>query len=284
MKPADLPLALLAGLAASQLTLMTRSGPGAGDYAIMAALVWLGGAVLLHDDRQQRGFPPAPWPLLLPGLLLLLWCLLVLSFALRLYDPLVHLLPLAALLGLALVSNASPRRRLFRQLLLLGLLPPAMLLFQALLPPEGPARLTATFSAFLLWLAGQPALAEGIVVLLPGRSLEIGQGCLGLNTISLCLGAVVVFALLLPAHRHRTLLALAAAAVLVAFVVNGLRVALLGFTDPEPAPGWWNELHGFDFWHIGLGSSLFSLLAMGGTTVLVVASLEWELRRRRSGG
>lgn len=42
MKPADLPLVLLAGLAACQLTLMTRSGPGAGDYAIMAALVWLG--------------------------------------------------------------------------------------------------------------------------------------------------------------------------------------------------------------------------------------------------
>ncbi|MFS6828117.1 archaeosortase/exosortase family protein [Cyanobium sp. ATX-6F1] len=253
---------------------MTRSWPPWSGWGSRAAA------------RRPRPapLPPAPPALLLPGLLLLLWCLLVLSFAMRLYDPLVHLLPLAALLGLALVSAAGPRARLFRQLLLLGLLPPAMLLFQALLPPDGLARLTAQFSAFLLWLGGQPALAEGIVVQLPGRSLEVGQGCLGLNTISLCVAAVVLFALLVPAHRLRTQLALAAGAVLVAFVVNGFRVALLGFTDPEPAPGWWNELRGFDFWHIGLGSSLFSLLAMGGTTALVVASLEWKLSRQRSGG
>ncbi len=280
-RPVDLWLLLLAALAATQLTLMARAGTGPGTFTIAAALAWMGGGLLLLERGQALGLPASPPRLLLPGLALLLWCLLVLSFASRLFDPLLHLLPLAALLGLAMVAGAGPAGGLFRQLALIGLLPPAQLFSYALLPTGFLAGLTAQIAAFLLWLGGQSAFAQGILILLPGRALEIGPGCTAVIAMGLCLSAVVVFALLFPVHSLRLNLALAAGALLIAFLVNAMRVALLGVTLMEPGPGWWEQLRGFQFWHDGIGSHLFSLLAMGGTCGLYLTSLEWKLRRQR---
>jgi exosortase/archaeosortase family protein len=283
-RPVDLWLLLMAALAASQLTLMSRAGTGPGTFTIAAALAWIGGGLLLFERGQEQGLPPAPPRLLLPGLVLLLWCLLVLSFAARLYDPLLHLLPLAALWGLSLVGGAGPATGLFRQLGLIGLIPPAQLFSYVLLPTGFLAGFTAQIAAFLLWLGGQSALAHGIQILLPGRTLEIGPGCTAVISMNLCLAAVVVFALLFPVHSLRLNLALAAGALLIAFLVNAVRVALLGFTLFETGPDWWEQVRGFQFWHDGLGSHLFSLLAMAGTTGLYLASLEWKLQRGRSRG
>jgi exosortase/archaeosortase family protein len=282
-RPVDLWLLLLAALASAQLTLMARSGPGAGTFTIAAALAWMAGGLLLYERAQAEGLPPAPPRLWLPGLLLLLWCLLVLSFAMRLYDPLLHLLPLAALLGLALVAGVGPSGGLLWNLGLIGLIPPAQLFTFALLPTHFLAGLTAQTAAFLIWLGGQSASAEGIRILLPERTLEIGPGCTAVISMGLCLAAVLVFALLFPVHRLRLNLALGAAALVFAFLVNALRVALLGFTLQEPDPSWWQQLRGFDFWHDGTGSHLFSLVAMTGTCALYLATLEWKLRRQRRG-
>lgn len=283
-RPVDLWLLLLAALAATQLTLLARAGAGPGTYTIASALAWMGGGLLLFERGQAEGLPPPPPRLLLPGLLLLLWCLLVLSFAARLVDPLLYVLPLAALLGLALVAGVPPASGLFRSLGLIGLLTPAQWFSHALVPTGFLAGLTAQMAAFLLWLGGQTAVAQGILIRLPGRTLAVGQNCTAVIAMGLCLAAVVVFALLFPAHSLGLNLALAAGALLIAFLVNALRVALLGFTLFKPGPGWWDQVRSFDFWHGGLGSNLFSLLAMGGTCALYMASLEWKLRRQQRVG
>lgn len=277
-------LVLLAGLAASQLTLMARAGTGPGTFTIAAALAWMGGGLLLVERCREEGLPPAPRRQLLAGLLLLLWCLLVLSFAARLFDPLLHMLPLAALWGLALVGGVAPASTLFRQLGVIGLLPPAQLFSYLLLPTGFLAGLTAQIAAFLLWLGGRSALAQGILIEMPGRALEIGPGCTAVISMGLCLAAVVVAAQLFPVHPLLLNLALAAGALLVAFLVNALRVALLGFTLTGSATIGEDSLQAFQFWHDGIGSHLFSLLAMGGTCALYLASLEWKLRRQRRGG
>jgi exosortase/archaeosortase family protein len=172
---------------------------------------------------------------------------------------------------------------LLRQLLLLGLMPPLMLLNHAFGPSGLLAPATAQGSAFLIWITGMPAVARGIHVLLPHRVLEIGAGCTGLNTISLCLAAVVALALLFPVQSLRRTIAIAAAALVLALVINTVRVALLAFTTTTPAEGLFGPWHSFEFWHTGGGSHLFSLLAMAGVTGLYALSLLALLRRSQGG-
>ncbi len=273
-------LALLAGLVSTQLTLLIRAGVSA--FAIMAALSWVGGGVLLWDWQQQRGLGTPSRPQLLAGLVLLLWCLLVLSLPARLYDPLLHLVPLAGLLGLALVAGVGPGRPLALQLAVIGLLLPAQVLINRFLPTQALAWMTAHGSAFLLWLLGQPATALGTSILMPGKELVVDLSCTGVNIMSLNLAALVVIALLIPVLPWRTLLTLAGVSLLVAFAVNALRVALLGFMDPESGEGWRAQVSSFHFWHQGAGSQLFSLLAMGLTCALMLAVIEstWRQQRR----
>lgn len=139
-------LTLLSCLAAAQLTLLVRADYAA--FAIMASLSWLAGALLLMEREEQTSAPALdqlPRSRVLPGLLLLLWSLLVLSRVARLYDPLLHLLPLASLLGLALLGGLAWRSSGLAALALIGALLPAQVLINRFLPtapwprsPPGP--------------------------------------------------------------------------------------------------------------------------------------------------
>ncbi|MEX1316242.1 MAG: archaeosortase/exosortase family protein [Synechococcaceae cyanobacterium] len=280
-------LTLLAALAASQLTLLVRAGMGA--FAIMAALSWLGGGVLLAEREEQGGdleLASIPRRRLVPAYLLLLWALLVLSLAARLYDPLLHLLPLAALLGLGLALGARWRSRLVFELTLIALLLPAQVLINRFLPTAQLAAVTAWVSAFLLWLVGQPAFPDGDRIVMQHQVLVVDASCTGVNTLALCLAAILLLALLIPpppwrCGRGATVAVMAALALLLAFAVNAVRVTILGLTSSDPPQAWYGPLVSFDFWHDGGGSHLFSLLAMGLVCGLYVLALELALRSAR---
>lgn len=277
-------LTLLAALAASQLTLAGRAG--VADFTIMAALPWLAGAVLLFE-REEEGAARAPeqvtagrwWA----GVLALLWCLLVLSFAGRLHDPLFWLLPLAALTALALLSGVGWRAPLLAQLVVLGLLLPAQGMLNVAVPVAPLARLTARVSAQLLWLLGQPAFAQGDQIVMPSQVLLVDGSCTGRSTLAFCLATLVALRILLPLPRrgrHIAMAALTAITLAGIFLLNGLRIALLAFTVPDPGPGPLQALRGFDFWHGGPGAQLFSLAASGLVCGAYVQLLAWQLRRR----
>jgi len=266
-----LPLLLLGTIASAQLTLYWRSGGRLETVALMASLSWLGGALLLADAGGPLAVRRRAWALGLPGLI---WSLLVLTNAARLYDPLLHLLPLVVLPALGLLGGVPLRSRPMVDLVAMGLLLPLQLLLNRLLPQLPLARTTAELSAFLVWLGGGSALAEGAAVRLPGRTLVVGASCTGAETLSLCLAGLVMLALLFPVpclqrHRGSGLLLLGALSLGAAFVLNGLRVAVLALTPAEA----------FVFWHDGGGSHLF---AMASLAVLVAAYLvltEWSLRQ-----
>ncbi|MEX1322718.1 MAG: archaeosortase/exosortase family protein [Synechococcaceae cyanobacterium] len=280
-------LTLLAALAASQLTLLVRAGMGA--FAIMAALSWLGGCVLLAERAELGGdleLASIPRRRLVPAYLLLLWALLVLSLAARLYDPLLHLLPLAALLGLGLALGARWRSRLVFELTLIALLLPAQVLINRFLPTAQLAAVTAWVSACLLWLVGQPAFPDGDRIVMQHQVLVVDASCTGVNTLALCLAAILLLALLIPpppwrCGRAATVAVMAALALLLAFAVNAVRVTILGLTSSDPPQAWYGPLVSFDFWHDGGGSHLFSLLAMGLVCGLYVLALELALRSAR---
>ena len=286
-------LTLLAALAATQLTLAGRAG--VGDFVIMAGLSWLGGAVLLLEREEQvAGGGTSPQAALaslprrrfLPGALLLLWALLVLSFAGRLYDPLFWVLPLAVLTGLGLLAGAAWRSPLLTRLALIGALLPAQGLFNALWPVEPLALLTARVTALLLWLIGRPAFASGRAVMLDGQVLLVDGGCTGHTTLSFCLATLALLWLLFPlgvrsGPARLTPLLLVPLLLVAVFLLNAVRIAVLAYTVRDPGDGWWRAWRGFAFWHDGLGAQLFALLASGLVCLVYVGLLEWQLRRRR---
>ncbi|WP_094554077.1 archaeosortase/exosortase family protein [Synechococcus sp. 1G10] len=287
-QPASLArLTLLAGLASTQLTLLMRAGMA--PFAIMASLSWLGGGLLLVEQEDKDDVLELGRILrrrLFPGVLLLLWALLVLSFAARLYDPLLHLVPVASLLGLALALGARWRSRLVLELTVIALLLPAQVLINRFLPTAQLAAVTAWVSAFLLWLVGQPALSEGDRIVMQEQILVVDASCTGVNTMALCLAATLLLVLLIPPPswrwgRSATVAIMAMLALVLAFAVNAIRVALLGLTTHDPPKAWYGSLMSFDFWHDGGGSNLFSLTAMGLVCGLYVLALEVALRRSR---
>lgn len=266
-----LPLLLLGTIASAQLTLYWRSGGRLETVALMASLSWIGGALLLADAEGQGGMHRRAWILGLPGLI---WGLLVLTTTARLYDPLLHLLPLAVLPSLGLVGGVPLRSRTMVDLVAMGLLLPLQLLLNRLLPLLPLARTTAELAAFLVWLGGGSALAEGPALRLPDRTLLVGASCTGAETLSLCLAGLVLLVLLFPVpclqrHRGRGLLLLAGFSLGAAFVINGLRVAVLALTPAEA----------FVFWHDGSGSHLFAMASLALLVASYLALTEWSLRQ-----
>ncbi len=285
-------LTLLVSLAASQLTLLVRADFAA--FAIMATLSWLAGALLLLEREEQGSSLPLSrlsGGSLLAGLLMLLWSLLVLSRVGRLYDPLLHLLPLVALAGLALLSGIPWRSAFLGKLVFIGSLLPAQVLINRFLPDGPIATVTARVSSLLLWALGRQAYADGHLIVLPERTMLVGSSCTGINTMALCLAAAVVLVILLPppsrGPRHsrqsswRAGLILAAVALVVSFMVNTVRIVLLAYTDVTPGLTGLAQWRSFDFWHDGLGSNLFSLLAMSLVCVVWVTVQELALRQAR---
>ncbi|MEO1002573.1 MAG: archaeosortase/exosortase family protein [Cyanobacteria bacterium J06638_7] len=282
-------LALLAGLAASQLTLAARGG--VADFTIMAALSWLAGAILLLE-REEGGtvlgsaaVPAGRW---WAAVLALLWCLLVLSFAGRLHDPLFWLLPLLALPALALLGGSGWRAPLLGQLVVLGLLLPAQGLFNLAVPVAPLARLTARVSAQLLWLLGQPAFAQQDRIVMTTQVLVVDGSCTGRSTLAFSLATLVALVILLPLPRSGrgggggragSIAVLALLTLAGVFLLNGVRIALLAFTQRDPQPAPLAVLRDFDFWHSGAGAQLFSLAASALVCGLYVLQLEWRLRQ-----
>lgn len=290
--PAWVRLTLLIALASAQLTLAARGGQGA--FVIMALLPWLGGAVLLIERGQVQPSAKAAdvGPLATGlGLVLLFWSLLVLSFAARLYDPLLAFIPLAALPALALLGGLSLREPLVREVAAIGALLPAQVLINVLLPVEPLARLTAKLSALLLWMLGRPAFAESNRIVLPDQILLVDASCTGRTTLAFCLATAALLLVLLPLpalpsslrRRQRSLLLVlfALGSLLGVVLLNSVRITLLAFTSQRTPAGFLETLRSFSFWHDGHGAQLFSLLASAIVCAGYVGVQE-ALRRRNA--
>jgi exosortase/archaeosortase family protein len=270
--PSWLRLLLISGLASAQLTLYWRTGNANIEaFSIMAAVSWIGATMLLLGLEEQQASLPLvqiPWTRFWLGVLLVVWCLNVLSFAAQFYDPLLHGVPLMAGVGVALLAGVRLRSRLMLELAVIGALLPLQVLANRFLPSDWLASSTAQASAALLWLAGTPAVAQGHEVSLADKTLLVGASCTGLNTLMLVIAALLMVQLISGIGQQRWwrawlrwFLALGLALV-AAWAINACRVCLLAWMDPAEPQQWWQQLRSFDFWHEGWGSHLFSLVAM----------------------
>lgn len=271
-------LVALSAIATAQTTLCWRADVLA--LAIPSCLAWMFGLLVL-DEAFQRPWAspgaaaPSPLPFRLLGGALLLWCLAVLTLASQFYDPLQQFLPLAALLGTALVCWGPGRRRLLLLLATYGALVPLQVWGVPYLP-DGLYRwvgvATARTAGLGLSLIGRFGASDGIYLALPERTVAVAGTCTGLTVLALCLATVLCFQITFRLFRPLKLAAVLLASAGACFLVNSGRVALLALTDRR-CDGvdrlFWCQLH---FWHDGLGSLLFSLLAVWATCWLIGAA------------
>ncbi|MEM9162827.1 MAG: cyanoexosortase A, partial [Cyanobacteria bacterium P01_F01_bin.4] len=182
------------------------------------------------------------------------------------YDPFLRIAPLLSALGLALLASGFGGLRQYWQMLLAlcFLAPPPTALTQIFnLSP-----VTAKFSAALLWYSGFDVLRQGTFILLPKGGIEVIAGCSGVENMAHLLGLSVLFLLLFEIRRTDRFW-VPTVAVILAFVVNGVRIALMAYL----VASYGEDV--FEYWHKGEGSLLFSM-----ATVALFGVFCWFLIRR----
>lgn len=129
------------------------------------------------------------------------------------------------------------------------------------------SELTARFSTLLLWFLGFDVYRQGVNIYLPGGNIKVYSGCSGLTLITQLIGISVIFLVVFNTKwRLPKQLLVVVFSATIAFCVNGIRVSLMTILVAS------ENLEAFDYWHIGQGSLIFSLLA-----VLLFLGLCWIL-------
>ena len=187
----------------------------------------------------------------------LLLGLLRLSAALPESGSFLRGFPLVTVLGLGLlVSGTRGLYHYWKALLLFGLLTLNPLLTLSLELINLP-RLTAQTATFMLWYTGFDVRREGLSLLLPTGRVDVYGACSGIHSMLQMLYISVLFVLLFslrsPAQRVLTV----ALAVIIGFIVNAARVALMAVLVAL------SQKNAFEYWHTGNGSLIFSAIAVG---------------------
>lgn len=241
-------LGIAVGLTTIYKTLLWRSGDRA--HLGMSILFGLAVVSLLWDKRRSLNLESDPISIGL-GTLLMSWILWQSTDLIA--DNTLRILPFISALTLGLIASGYKGLKQYWQeltiLFFLGV-PSVILSFLVDLSP-----LTAKFSAFLLWLSGFKVSLQGVNVNLPTGGIRVYSGCSGIESMTYLLGLAVICWAMFPIKRSQQIF-VSIVAVVLGFVINGLRVALLAVlsvSDNETA---------FDYWHEGDGSLIFGAIAV----------------------
>jgi exosortase len=145
---------------------------------------------------------------------------------------------------------------LFPWLALFLMIPlPAIIFNQISLPLQFFA---SSFGAWLLSLTGIPVVREGNVINLPSITLDVAEACSGLRSLSSLLTVAIFYGYFFEENGKRRFL-LAASAVPIAIVANGVRIMCSGVVGQR-----WGAEWAEGFYHLGSGVLifLFSFLAL----------------------
>jgi exosortase/archaeosortase family protein len=266
-------LVVVSLIAFSQVVLYWRAGESYANALVFACTVWFGLLVLLSDGRDQSASFDSSALSRLPGFspflgyLLFGWVLAVLTFVARLYDPLLHFIPLVSVLAFFLVAKAF-RAKTFFAALCISLLLPLQVLILRFTPTTLLSVLTADLTSMLNWFFGVQSVAAGTYVHFQNTWIHVNASCSGFNVILLTLSSFVIFYCLFfieaPPDRLAItkLVSVCIASLAFSFLINAIRILILSLCVVEPAPPLPGLLLNFDFWHDGMGSQIFSLAAI----------------------
>lgn len=242
-------LGIAVGLMTINITLIWRYAPV--DIVGNSLLFWGGAAFLIWERYKSFQLRSGPISSILG--LLLIALVLIKSSSLNTYDIFLRLSPLMSGLGLALLaSGITGLKQYWQELFILGFMSISTGL---LLQIFNISPLSATFAAMVLWYLGFPVTQEGIYVHLPTGSIEVYSGCSGYSAILQLLGLSVLFLFMFPTTGKQKIY-IPLASIILGFIVNGLRVALMAFLVA------YSDLKSFEYWHYGEGSLIFSMVGV----------------------
>jgi cyanoexosortase A len=241
------------------------------SFLAMSLLFWLSAATLVWNQRHGLNLKTGVFASLL-GTTLLALLLLLISTAIT-GDNFVRVYPFLAALGLALLASGFQGLRQYWQplvlLFFLGI-PEVLLSYSWLSSSTDISAATARLSTVMLWYSGFNVVRQGVNIYLPGGSVEVYPGCSGLELMMQLLGLSVLVLILLPLRwTWVQKIGLPLVAMAIAFIVNGVRVALMAILVAQGQKG------AFDYWHNGTGSLLFSGIAV----LLFVFLVQWILQQ-----
>jgi cyanoexosortase A len=261
-RPAWMLWVLLGALLAFYLGLMLKAGY---SYDHIGAISLGLSAILyrLWQRRQQLSLETTAgaWGL---GLALLIWAFLKGSLMYE-TDTFLRLFPVIVALGFALITSG------FRGLKQYWLEALILLFFQLSTMPGvvnseivHTSEITAKVTAGMLITVGYEALQEGIRVSLPTGSVEVLGPCSPTIPIVRLFEMLIFFLAIYPTTWLQRLI-LPWAAVVIGVTVNSMRIGILAVLTAN------QNNQGFEFWHHGTGSNLFSIASV------IVFWLFWEV-------
>jgi exosortase/archaeosortase family protein len=253
---------------------------GRPDQAVTVMVAWGAAVTLASQIHRDEGASPPPRSgrddHARPGLwawraLGVLGALGAFGIALRAhaYHPTFRVMPAVSGAFIALGAG-GPRglRRDGRAIALLAL-PMANPLPKVLRGALAPTTWTAWSAMAIDRALGHDVTVSGTVLHMPGATLEVLSECGGILSVSELFVLAILTITFFPTTVRQKIALFASAAVL-GFAVNSFRIAVLA---NELVHG---DVQGYEYWHIGGGSGLFSL----GATAMAGAAWWWLLRAR----
>ncbi len=243
---------LIAALIAIHLTLVNRSGNS--ELFATACLFWMVAGMLVWDRRETLPLQSGPVSSLLGALLLSLF--LLRSSSLPESSAVLRALPLVGILGVGLLASGMQRLRIYWKEMVIFALFAAYPLLELGLQLIDLSHLTAKSATFMLWYAGFQVQRQGVFLNLPTGRVEVYGACSGLASILQMLSVSVLFLLMVQLRSLKNQILCVSMAVLLGFLVNSVRVALMAVLVS------FSQKTAFEYWHSGDGSLIFSMIAV----------------------
>lgn len=243
-------LGIATGLITIHLTLTSRAndpsllGTSTLFWISVCSIIWQKRDALNLESRVFSNF----W-----GLLIIAFVLLK-SISVSGYDPFLRLFPLISTFGVALLASGfKGLKQYWQELLILCFLVPSPGTLALLIDIS---TLTAKFANTILWYMGFEVYRKGVYIYFSNGGIEVYPGCSGIENMLHLLGLAVIFLFMFPTKLIEKLI-LPLVAVLIAFLVNGVRVAILAIFAGSGNP------QALEYWHKGDGSLIFSMIGVG---------------------
>lgn len=242
-------MAIAGGLIATHLSLSWRQDTEFSQLGL-SILCWGAVLSLLWDKRHKLNLESDIFSSIL-GLLIITFVLL--RFLLMTsFDSVFALLPFIAALGLAMLASGVKGLQQYWQefLVILVINTPVSFLINRI---SILSIYTAKFATAILTYTGVKFYSQGVYIIMENsKAVEVAAGCSGWESIFPLLKLSVLFLVMFPT-KSMTKILVPLVAVAIAFVVNGVRVAimavLMGYSTQKV----------FEYWHTGTGSQVFFL-------------------------
>lgn len=241
------------GLIAIILTLVLRTGDD--SYLGISVLCFFAVASLLGDKRHTLSFNSGIFSSVL-GILLIAFILwqsanLAPDKSLKIF---LQISPFISGIALSLLASGFKGfKQYWQELTILFFLgfPKTIILNLVDITPL--ATLTAKYSTLLLWYTGFEVSLQDNHINLPTGGIHVTPDCAGLEWMCHLLALAVIALFMFPPERKRRIL-VPIVAILVAFLFNGLRIAILAVVAAQ------QDQIAFHYWHEGNGSTVFGII------------------------